>query len=234
MAMEIIPVLDLKGGFVVRGVMGDRANYRPIVTPLSISPRPVDVARGLAALGRFAAFYIADLDAIEGTGDNMASVARLTEAFPDTQFWVDAGVRTLRQARAHLLLPKITVVLGSETVERADVVGDLSRHERVVLSLDYRGEAFMGPLGLATDAALWPRRVIAMTLAKVGSEAGPDLLRLSAVKAMAAGREVFAAGGVRDAADLEALRQAGIAGALVASALHDGRLDAAALRRYGA
>jgi phosphoribosylformimino-5-aminoimidazole carboxamide ribotide isomerase len=41
---------------------------------------------------------------------------------------------------------------------------------------------------------------------------------------MAAGRRIYAAGGVRDAADLAALARAGIAGALVATALHDGRL----------
>ena len=36
--------------------------------------------------------------------------------------------------------------------------------------------------------------------------------------------EVFAGGGVRDLADLGRLRQCGVAGVLVASALHDGRL----------
>ncbi|MDE2121341.1 MAG: histidine biosynthesis protein, partial [Betaproteobacteria bacterium] len=41
----------------------------------------------------------------------------------------------------------------------------------------------------------------------------------------------YAAGGVRDAADLLELRELGLHGALLASALHDGRLDAAQLRR---
>ncbi|MBC8130797.1 MAG: nickel transporter, partial [Rhizobiaceae bacterium] len=42
---------------------------------------------------------------------------------------------------------------------------------------------------------------------------------------------VFAAGGVRDEDDLMRLEKAGIAGALVASALHDGRIDRAVLER---
>ena len=46
----------------------------------------------------------------------------------------------------------------------------------------------------------------------------------------AAGTEVYAAGGVRDAADLRALAAAGIAGALVASSLHNGRITAEDLR----
>ena len=33
--MEIIPVLDLKGGVVVRARMGERHLYAPIVTPLA-------------------------------------------------------------------------------------------------------------------------------------------------------------------------------------------------------
>jgi phosphoribosylformimino-5-aminoimidazole carboxamide ribotide isomerase len=66
-----------------------------------------------------------------------------------------------------------------------------------------------------------------MTLARVGSGAGPDVERLAAVQRIAAGRRIYAAGGVRDAADLAALARAGIAGALVATALHDGRLGRA-------
>jgi phosphoribosylformimino-5-aminoimidazole carboxamide ribotide isomerase len=63
-----------------------------------------------------------------------------------------------------------------------------------------------------------------LTLARVSSGAGPDVDRLAAVRAIASGRRIYAAGGVRDGADLTALAGAGIAGALVATALHDGRL----------
>lgn len=69
-----------------------------------------------------------------------------------------------------------------------------------------------------------------MTLARVGAFAGPDLALLSAVARRAPGREIYAAGGLRDARDLEALARIGVAGALVASALHDGRLSRDDLR----
>ena len=67
------------------------------------------------------------------------------------------------------------------------------------------------------------------TTARVGSGAGPDLERLAAIAAMAGGREIYAAGGVRDAADLSAIKAAGTAGALVATALHQGRIVSADL-----
>lgn len=231
--MQIIPVLDLKGGLVVRGMMGERANYRPIESPLAGSATPLDIATGLAALAPFAAFYIADLDAIEGLAGNRAAVEALSAAFPKTELWLDAGVRTAAEARKLLENPRLVVVLGSESVDSADVVAALAGEERVVLSLDYRGDAFLGPATIETDAASWPARVIAMTLAKVGSDAGPDFERLAGIRARAGMRRVYAAGGVRGAGDVESLRAAGVAGALVASALHDGRLDGQTLRRLG-
>jgi hypothetical protein len=65
--MEIIPVIDLKGGLVVRARMGQRDQYRPIETPLSPTSHPADVVQGLMSVFPFRTLYVADLDAIEGT-----------------------------------------------------------------------------------------------------------------------------------------------------------------------
>ncbi|MEF2552106.1 HisA/HisF-related TIM barrel protein [Aurantimonas sp. A2-1-M11] len=230
--MQIIPVLDIKGGRVVRGVMGDRANYRPIETPLAEGAAPVDVARGLMTLGDFRRFYIADLDAIEGGPANDAAIAELGAAFPQTEFWIDAGVRTSADAARIMTAPRHVAAIGSESIVDAGVARDLAGEARVVLSLDFRGDSFLGPAEILNDAALWPQQVIVMTLARVGSGAGPDLERLNAIVARASGRAVFAAGGVRDATDVAALAKAGIAGALVSTALHDGRLAPADLQRF--
>ena len=70
--MEVIPVLDLKGGIVVHARMGMRSAYAPIETPLSPTSEPASVARGLLSVFPFKAFYVADLNAIEGSGDNTA------------------------------------------------------------------------------------------------------------------------------------------------------------------
>ena len=65
-----------------------------------------------------------------------------------------------------------------------------------------------------------------MTLPQVGSDAGPDRQRLMETLAVVRG-QVYAAGGVRNIEDLRQLDAMGIAGALVASALHAGRLTRA-------
>ena len=232
--MEIIPVLDLKDGVVVRARMGQRDLYRPIATPLAATSDPLDVARGLLAVHPFATLYVADLDAIEGRGHNEAVLRRIKAACPEVSLWVDNGIADAGVAARWLHAGVGSLVLGSETQSDAALVRRLAANDRVILSLDYRGDAFQGPPALANEPAWWPARVIVMTLARVGSGAGPDLDRLAAVRRIAPGRRIYAAGGVRDASDLAALARAGAAGALIATALHDGRLRRADIEALAA
>ena len=92
MKLDIIPVIDLRHGLVVRAVMGRRELYRPIETPLSRTADAEDVVLGLLALHHFKALYIADLDAIEGTGDNTSVVTRLQKRFAHLDIWTDNGI----------------------------------------------------------------------------------------------------------------------------------------------
>lgn len=229
--MEVIPVIDLKGGVVVHARMGRREGYRPLDTPLAPGSEPIDVARGLLSIHPFAALYVADLDAIAGQGDNDAVLTALRVAFPDLALWVDNGVAELTGAERWLGAGLGHLVLGSETQRTGALVRHFCRDDRVILSLDYRGDVFVGPAGLLDESASWPSQVIVMTLSRVGSASGPDIDRLTAIKALAAERRVFAAGGVRNADDLAALAQAGIAGALVATSLHNGALTGAQIAR---
>jgi phosphoribosylformimino-5-aminoimidazole carboxamide ribotide isomerase len=229
--MQIIPVIDLKDRVVVRAHMGQRAAYRPIETPLSRTSDPIDVARGLLSIHAFKTLYVADLDAIEGTGNNNAALAQLGEAFPGVELWVDNGTADTPRARDWLAARTGSLVLGSESLGNPGTIRDLAADPRVVLSLDFHGTAFVGPTALLAEPDGWPRDVIVMTLARVGTGAGPDLARLSEIRANAAQRSIYAAGGVRDAADLTTLKALGVAGALVATSLHDGRLTGADIER---
>src|SRR5579871_3466878 len=100
--MNIIPVLDLRGGVVVRAQMGERHRYRPIVSPLSPTSNPPDVMRGLLSVHPFTTFYFADLDAIEGTGCNEPVLHRLRAEFPALAFWADNGVADVAAAKRWL------------------------------------------------------------------------------------------------------------------------------------
>ena len=222
--MELIPVLDLQGGVVVRARLGRRQDYRPIETPLSPTSEPIDVMRGLLTIHPFAAAYVADLDAIAGHGDHNAALAALRRDCA-ISLWVDNGTADPGAARRFLGTGMGRLVIGSETQRDLGLVREFADDARVALSLDFRGDRFLGPPALLADPAQWPSRVIVMSLARIGGGAGPDLDRLKAIRTAAGpGRWVYAAGGVRDAHDLTMLAQAGINGALVASCLHDGRL----------
>lgn len=229
--MRIIPVLDLKSGLVVHARLGDRANYRPIETPLAPSADPVAVMAGLITLHPFGTVYIADLDAIEDRGDNNPAVERIADAFPHLEIWLDAGASAALHADAETAHRRIRPVLGTESQTETAPAGIV---DPAVLSLDFRGDVFLGPDVFLTSPDLWPTDVIVMTLARVGSGAGPDFDRLAVIRDRAGpGRRVFAAGGVRSASDLDRLDGMGIAGALVATALHDGSLSPTELKRFG-
>jgi phosphoribosylformimino-5-aminoimidazole carboxamide ribotide isomerase len=222
--MDIIPVIDLKGGVVVHARKGERAHYRPMISPLAATCDPLDVVRGLLSVYPFRTLYVADLDAIARAGDNRAALRRLRAALPSLRLWVDNGMADRSAAAAWLGAGLSDIVIGSEAQTDCGLVRGLAHDPRVMLSLDFRGDTFQGPPDLLAEPSSWPRNVIAMTLARVGSGEGPDLARLCAIRDAAPAHRIHAAGGIRDAHDLEVLAAAGIAGALVASCLHDGRL----------
>jgi len=231
---SIVPVLDLKAGRVVHARAGERAGYLPIRSRLAESSDVFAVAEGLMSLAVFRRLYIADLDAIEGCGDHATLIARLRQRHPDVELWVDCGIKTPAAALA-LAGTGVIPVLGSESFAGAELVGTILAQlgaRGCVLSLDYRGDRFVGPPALERNTELWPARVIVMSLSRVGTSAGPDFERLLGTRKYASDRRVFAAGGVRDRADIDHLAAAGITGALVATALHDGRLSAEAIVEF--
>jgi phosphoribosylformimino-5-aminoimidazole carboxamide ribotide isomerase len=232
-ALRIIPVLDLKGGEVVRARMGQRDSYKPIVTPLSASSDAVAVAEGLRTLFPFPIFYIADLDAIEGREPNADTLARL-RAMPDApELWVDAGIADAQTLTSALAEPSLCPVLGSESQRDVSLLDRFRDHPGLILSLDFFGDGFRGPPDILDQPDLWPGKVIVMTLASVGAAAGPDFARLEEIKRKAGNRSVIAAGGVRGEADIRALSSLGIAAALVATSLHNGTLTAGQLASLG-
>lgn len=224
MSVRIIPVLDLKDGQVVRASGGRRDSYRPIVTPLAASSEPVDVASGLRTLYPFDAFYCADLDAIAGKAPNIAALQALHQMPAPPTLWVDAGIAEGSQLDALLSDPLCQAVIGTESQRDTALMTHFAGHARVILSLDFFADGFHGPTELLENTELWPATVIVMTLERVGSAAGPDLERLTAVKSQAGSRQIVAAGGVRNAADAARLSALGINAALVATSLHDGTL----------
>jgi phosphoribosylformimino-5-aminoimidazole carboxamide ribotide isomerase len=217
----VIPALDLKDDAVVHAKVGNRADYEPIASPFGAADDPAAIARGLLAVTSSPSLYIADLDAIAGRGNHFELVRGLSYALPDTTLWIDAGFSNVADCAFWLPLGA-TLVIGSESLPSVDNWQEIHAAfgESVVLSLDFGTDGRRGPEPLFSDPALWPNRLIAMDLTRVGRDAGPDVDRLRTILDVADGRAVFAAGGVRNARDLAEIAGLAAQGALVATALH--------------
>jgi len=217
--MRVVPVIDLQNGTAVHAVRGERERYRPR-EPLVIAGWIRDTL-GLDEL------YVADLDAIEGRGDNHAVIRALAS---EARVMVDAGITEPERARALLELGVERVIVGTETLVDAGALDRLL--PEATLSLDLRHgrtlsrDPQLAGLG-ALDAVARLQRpglrdLIVLDLARVGSGAGPDVGPVARIHAAFPDLELLAGGGVRDAGDLRSLRAAGAAGALVSTALHGG------------
>ena len=228
--MRFILACDLKGGTVVRGVRGDRSNYRPIAETSRIvtTSEPLGVIEQIKPKET----YIADLDKIMGTGDNaqvIASMSRLTRTM------ADVGVKNTSDVSSALKSAN-SVILGTETAS-FDVIKK-SQGRNSIVSLDmkhgkmmYSDPAFnVSPLnavellnGLDLGA------IILLDVARVGSGEGIDLDLLAKAAALSS-HPVIVGGGVRGVEDLERVEGCGAEGAIIASAVHDGKVPLKALR----
>ena len=230
--LQVIPVLDVARGQVVRGIRGERSAYRPIVSTLVAGSDPLAVAAallppaGVPAL----ALYVADLDAIQGGQAQVGTLRRLLALRDDLCLWLDAGLRdtaagaALRNAIG-ASSERVRLVYGSESLAAGGAIEALADDPQAILSLDCRLARPLDPAGLWSRPELWPRTLIVMTLDRVGAGTGPDLSTLARLRALAPDRHWVGAGGIRDRGDLRAAAAAGASAWLVASALHDGTLQ---------
>ena len=216
--MELYPAVDIEGGRVAR------------------SP---SVADPIAAVRQFAHdgarwVHVVDLDRAFGTGENRALTRRLL-AEGAVRIQVGGGLTTDAAIAELVGWGATRVVIGSAAaVDEGVVERLLARHgaERLAVGIDAR-DGRVAARGSDLTLALTPlelarrvrsqgaRTVIYTDAARDGSLAGPDVDGAHAIAAL--GLDVIASGGVASLDDLRRVRAAGLAGAIVGRALHEGR-----------
>ena len=237
--MRIIPVIDLKAGQVVRGIGGRRSEYRPMVSCLTPSSKPLVLTRALVEKFHPAELYVADLDAL--AGETPAWVIYEALRTLNISLWIDAGVREAFRAKAMADRGIEGIVCGLETLQGPAVLSDILDTlgpERTIFSLDLRDGRLLGNLEewsvsdprdvfalVESVITQGIRQLIILDLARVGEGrgTGSEGLCRSIVMAYTHVR-VYVGGGIRGIDDIALLEKAGAAGVLVASALHDGRI----------
>ncbi|HEY7896209.1 MAG TPA: HisA/HisF-related TIM barrel protein [Gemmatimonadaceae bacterium] len=248
--MRLIPVLDLCGGLAVHARGGARARYAPVVSRLAPGARRGDAAAIAAAYAASGAgsIYVADLDAIEGREPQESLVAACCAAAgPATRVWIDAGIATPDAAARWLGVRGVErVIVGLETLSDMGALVDTARAVgpgRVVFSVDLRDGVpdarddvlrRLSPVELArAGVRAGAASVLQLDLARVGSGAGVDEALAREIAMGVAPAELLVGGGIADLGAVHRLSALGVAGVLVASALHDGRIGADALAQHG-
>ena len=173
---------------------------------------------------------MADLDALAGEPVDEATLSALASVADP---WVDAGATTPERAAVLERARVARNVIGTESIGPGQQV-DPSSAPPLVLSVDLRDGRLISPdpalagreptAAASLAQALNVRELLVIDLARVGSGSGPPLDAVAELARALPGVAIYAGGGVRHDDDLRALESAGAAGALVATALHEGRL----------
>ena len=252
--MHVIAVVDLLAGRAVHARAGRREGYLPMrtVAGVPIEPGdPVTLARAYVDDFGVTSLYVADLDAIlhqlrnlRGRFNRQTAIVRDLVAL-GVPVWLDAGVTSPDDAGHVLELGVARVVVGLETLpsyEALEKIRVVAGSDRVVFSLDLRDGVPVTSLkaegsslkfgGAACEVAARAAgagvdAMIVLDLARVGTGAGPDLELIANVRMAAPRLTLVAGGGIRGPEDLLRLAHVGCDGALVATAILDGRLSAA-------
>ena len=223
--MEIIPVIDVKGGIVVQAIGGHREQYQPLKSKLTDSVRPLDVARAMLKVTGSDKLYVADLDAIEYGQKVDDTILELVENI-DAQVWLDAGC---------LDIPGAEPIDCTEEVSANNVMTRrFIREGGSALSIDFRDGRYLGgdhdPLSAVIDGIVHSYKVfIILDLGDVGIQRGGSTIefcqRVIANTMMRPHQQLWTGGGIRDWGDIRFLeRVGGVDGVLVSTALHQGAI----------
>jgi phosphoribosylformimino-5-aminoimidazole carboxamide ribotide isomerase len=221
--VELYPAVDVQGGRVARSATRD----------------PLVVARRFARAGARWVHFV-DLDRALGTGDNRELARRFLAGAGEKVLVQVGGALATETAIAEMLAWGASrVVIGTRAAtDRALVARLLGRHgaDRLAVGIDARDGRVaargsttvldLAPLELARRVqALGARTAIYTDAARDGALTGPDVEGARAIAAL--GLDVIVSGGVASLADLRSAADAGLAGAIVGRALHEGRFTLA-------
>jgi phosphoribosylformimino-5-aminoimidazole carboxamide ribotide isomerase len=238
--MRIIPVIDLLGGRVVHAIRGERQYYQPVKSVLCDSHDPIAIAGAFREKLGLREIYIADLDAIQSAGrSNHKEVIEILARRERISIILDAGAFDIEIARAWLDLGIGKIIIGSETLRAWDSLRNLPAAiapDRLVFSLDLRAGKIISQCpvlaAMAPMEALKPlhsvgwREVILLDLKRVGNETGADDVLAAGAHSAFPDLRLLVGGGISKPEQLVKLEAKGIAGVLLATALHRGAIRA--------
>ncbi len=225
----IVPAVDVLDGRAVRLLRGD---YDRVEVDAG---DPLELVRRVAASSPPLVHVVA-LGAARNGGAPLELARAVVEAASPVPVQLGGGVRSVADARALADAGIARVIVGTAAfglLPLEEFVAELG--ERLVVAIDVaegivRTAGWLESTKLATSAALerctnaGVTNVVCTAIDRDGARAGPDLELLREVRSCFAG-SILAAGGIRDTADVEAVRATGVNGVVTGRAVLDGTLS---------
>ena len=209
--MNIIPAIDIKKGKVVKAIQGNRTSYNPIDLVTSYSSNPITFIKTLIITFKPSTIYIADLDLIDGDGNNIDIICKIAHMYRNKIFWVDVGAKKIKRLNKR----NITPILCSESCEDIKVINYV--YKDYIHSYDYRNR-FLGTHYFKKLNSSYKKKIIFMNISDVGNKKGPDFSYLRGMFKHS-DAEYYVGGGVKSILDLHKLSKMNISGAIVSSIL---------------
>jgi phosphoribosylformimino-5-aminoimidazole carboxamide ribotide isomerase len=242
-AFTVYPAIDVRDGAVVRLRQGDYAQQT------LYADDPFELAQAYANAGA-QWLHLVDLDAARSGGYTLTPLLRRIKSETTLRVQTGGGVRHAEDVVALLDAGADRVVIGSLAVRSPETVQKwIARFggERLVIALDTRADAQghwhlpvhgwteLPQTGtgdeleslLAFYARLGLRHLLCTDIARDGMLSGTNIALYRRLHEIAPDVALQASGGVRDARDLRAARDAGCAGAVLGRALLEGRIELA-------
>ena len=231
--MIILPAIDIKDGQCVRLCQGDFA------TAEKVAEDALETAQRFAQAGA-QWLHTVDLDgAVEGRPVNKTLLEQIVRQTP-LKVEEGGGIRSMDTIAAYLDLGVSRVILGSAALKDPALVAEAIEFygsDAIAVGIDAKN-GLVSAQGWLADSQM-PYLELAKRMSEIGVEtiiftdisrdgtlSGPNLEQLAALQ-QAVGGQIIASGGIRDLADIEALRQAGLYGAICGKSLYKGTLDLA-------
>lgn len=239
--MKIIPVIDILNKKAVHAKGGKRSEYKSLKSPLFSSDDPINIAITLEKLG-FKEIYLADLDSIINHNTNFEICEQIRDS-SKIELIVDAGVNN-KELATYLFNRNVKkVIIGTETLTSMSFLKDavqLFGNSRIVVSLDLKGEKMLANFNLGdikhpfdffkTIEAFGVSQIIILDLMRVGCELGVNTQLIKKIVEKFS-IDVFVGGGVRSVSDLIELKNLGVSGVLLGTALYSEKISVEKLKK---
>lgn len=230
--MQILPAIDIKNGRAVRLFKGD-FNQETVVNPDVLDQACLFADSGISFI------HVVDLDgALAGKARNQELIASIKQT-TGLGIEVGGGIRTLEQIEDYLSVGINRVIIGSMAVKNPQLVKEAIRKfgpERIVVGIDAKNgfvatEGWLETsnvdfLSLALEMEKVGVRLFVYTdVDRDGTLTGPNIAHYEQLVKKLTKAKVIASGGIRSVADLEQLRELGLAGTIVGKAYYNGNIS---------